>query len=284
MDTEKVHLSKEHEDYLTTVYGKALDNRAEDPILGDRFADEALQKIDFDFKKLKMPSGGEITLPFRAKLFDLWTREFLAVHPQATVLHLGCGLDSRVFRIDPPTVVRWYDVDLPDVIELRKRLYPERHDTVLLATSVTNPGWLEAIPTDRPVLVVAEGLLQHMSEGDAVGLLSRLIDHFPSGEILFDVYSHLTTRLLNLAIRLSVLGRKTADAGALAVLPWAMDDPQELIDKVPRLKLVSTISYLTYPEMLDRLSASSRYQKVVGGFMKRFKWYQKAMQHMRFKF
>ena len=98
--------------------------RVENSILGDTFADEIVQKIDFDFKKLHLPSGGAITLPMRAKHLDGWTREFLAAHPSATVLNLGCGLDSRVFRIDPPATVRWYDVDLPDVIELRKRLYP----------------------------------------------------------------------------------------------------------------------------------------------------------------
>jgi O-methyltransferase involved in polyketide biosynthesis len=61
------------------------------------------------------------------------------------VLHLGCGLDSRVFRIDPLATVHWYDIDFPDVIELRRRLYPERHDYTLIPASVTEAGWLDAI-------------------------------------------------------------------------------------------------------------------------------------------
>jgi O-methyltransferase involved in polyketide biosynthesis len=107
---------------------KRFDNCAEKPILGDKFADEVVRHIDFDFEKLKVPKGAEITLPMRAKHLDQWTREFLAANLVSTVLHLGCGLDSRVFRIGPPATVRWYDVDMPDVIELRRRLYPERHD------------------------------------------------------------------------------------------------------------------------------------------------------------
>lgn len=125
METEKVRLTKEKETYLITLYGKAMDNCAEKPILGDKFADEVVRHIDFDFEKLKVPKGAEITLPMRAKHLDQWTREFLAANPVSTVLHLGCGLDSRVFRIDPPATVRWYDVDMPDVIELRRRLYPD---------------------------------------------------------------------------------------------------------------------------------------------------------------
>ena len=175
----RVDLSGAPQTTLATLYAKALDADFPEPILGDRYAKEIVERIDYDWAKTTITARNSPSVTTRSAHFDTWVRQFLAVHPQTVVLHLGCGLDSRVFRIDPPAVVRWYDVDLPDVIELRKRLYPERHDTVLLATSVTNPGWLEAIPTDRPVLVVAEGLLQHMSEGEAVGLLSRLIDHFP---------------------------------------------------------------------------------------------------------
>jgi hypothetical protein len=55
----------------------------------------------------------------RAATFDLLTTRYLADHPDATVLHLGCGMDSRVFRVDPPASVQWFDVDYPDVIDLR---------------------------------------------------------------------------------------------------------------------------------------------------------------------
>ena len=98
METEKVHLTKEKETYLATLYGKALDSRSKNPILGDYFADEVVRHIDYDFEKLKIPKGASITLPMRAKHLDQWTREFLNANPVSTVLHLGCGLDSRVFQ------------------------------------------------------------------------------------------------------------------------------------------------------------------------------------------
>ncbi len=111
MEAKKIHLDKDNETYLITLYGKALDNRTKNPILGDKFADEAVRRIDFEFENLKSPKGASVSLPVRAKHIDNWAREFLAANPDATVLHLGCGLDSRVFRIDPPATVRWYDVD-----------------------------------------------------------------------------------------------------------------------------------------------------------------------------
>jgi O-methyltransferase involved in polyketide biosynthesis len=94
MDADKVHVPEERKSYLSTIYGKALDARAEHPILGDTFADDATRRIDFDFHKLAVGGDAAITLPFRAKFFDNWTREFLGAHPDSNVLHLGCGLDT----------------------------------------------------------------------------------------------------------------------------------------------------------------------------------------------
>jgi O-methyltransferase involved in polyketide biosynthesis len=126
LEPKRIRLTREKETYLATLYGKALDAAVEDSILGDRSAADAVARIDYDFSALKLPKGGEITLPMRAWHFDQWTRAFLATNPRSTVLHLGCGLDTRVYRIDPGPHVRWFDVDRPEVIALREQLYPER--------------------------------------------------------------------------------------------------------------------------------------------------------------
>lgn len=205
MGTEKVHLTKDKESYLPTVYGKALDSRSKDPILGDKFSAEALSKIDFDFNKIYV-KGSEVSVAVRAKHLDGWAREFLAANPTATVLHLGCGLDSRVFRIDPPATVRWYDVDMPDVIEIRKKIYPELHDYQMIGSSVTDPHWLDRIPGDRPVLVVAEGLMSYLTEKDVVDLFNRITEKFPHGDIVFDVHSGLMNWVLNRALAHNKVG------------------------------------------------------------------------------
>ncbi len=122
MEARTIRLSKDKETYLATLYGKALDASAARPILGDRWAADAVARIDYNFEGLNLPRGHDITLPLRAGHFDRWTRAFLAANPASTVLHLGCGLDTRVYRIDPEPRVRWFDVDFPDVIALREAL------------------------------------------------------------------------------------------------------------------------------------------------------------------
>jgi O-methyltransferase involved in polyketide biosynthesis len=59
----------------------------------------------------------------RAKQLDDWSTDFLRRHPNAVVLHLGCGMDTRAFRLHPPETVQWFDVDQPDVIAFRRKLY-----------------------------------------------------------------------------------------------------------------------------------------------------------------
>jgi O-methyltransferase involved in polyketide biosynthesis len=274
MDAERVHVPEERKSYLSTIYGKALDARAEHPILGDTYAEEAVSRIDFDFDKLAVGGDAAITLPFRAKLFDDWTREFLDAHPDATVLHLGCGLDTRVFRIDPPVTVRWYDVDLADAIDLRRSLYPERPGYEMIATSVADVKWLDAVPGDKPVLVVAEGLVQYLTVEDRDALFMRITEQFPSGEITFDAYGGATTAVLSFALRLARTGLR---------LYGPLKDGHEIEQHVPRLKLVSAVSFLTLPEMVPLL-IHSKAQGWLYRRMERWKWYRRSMQHFRYEF
>jgi O-methyltransferase involved in polyketide biosynthesis len=82
---------------------KALDNRLPDPILGDAYAEQVMRRLDPGYDKGRFGTSQlGLAAVVRAKAYDDWARSFLADHPDAVVLHLGCGLDARVYRIDPP--------------------------------------------------------------------------------------------------------------------------------------------------------------------------------------
>ncbi|MFN8475841.1 MAG: class I SAM-dependent methyltransferase [Anaerolineae bacterium] len=274
MGDTKIRLAKEKETYLATLYGKALDASAQNPILGDRFAADAVARIDYDFKDLKLPNGGEITLPMRARHFDQWTRAFIAAHPVCTVLHLGCGLDTRVYRIDPEPTVRWYDVDLPDVIALRKQLYPERPGYHQIGASVSDLAWLNEVNGDTPVFVVAEGLMMYLPDKDGTALLRRITEQFPSGEIAFDAYSGAMVRLVS---------RLATVRGAKVELVWGVDDPHDLEQQIPKLHLVESVAFLTMPDLVNRL-ARNRFWKAMHGAMGRLGFYRNLVRHLRYAF
>lgn len=225
---EKVHLTHEKATLLITLYAKAEESRLPDSLLRDHYAADAVARIDHDFSKLGMNRDEMIGLSMRAYTLDAWVREFIAAHRGATVLHLGCGLDSRVFRVDPPPDVSWFDVDYPDVIELRKKLYPSRPGYQLLGSPIANLAWLAKIPADKPTLVVAEGLFLYLQEDDVLQLLRAVTTQFPSGEIAFDAYSRWGLAM----VRRNRMIRQT---GALTF--WSLGNPQDLESQVPGLRL-----------------------------------------------
>jgi O-methyltransferase involved in polyketide biosynthesis len=143
MVREKIHLIREKQTLLATLYARALESRSQHPILVDRWAEVLVNRIDYDFPKLGIGRNDAAAIAIRARQLDEWTTEFLAQHREALVLHLGCGLDARMHRIDPTSGVLWYDLDYPDVIELRQRLLAPRVGCMMIGSSVTDSGMVE---------------------------------------------------------------------------------------------------------------------------------------------
>jgi O-methyltransferase involved in polyketide biosynthesis len=229
----KVTLTGAAETLLAPLYARALDARSPHPLLGDRAAAELVERLDYDFTRLGINGTNAVGVALRARYFDRKVRVFLAAHPEATVVHLGCGLDDRFGRIAPGPGVRWFDLDQPEVIELHKQLHPERDRHETIAASVTEPDWPVRVPTDRPVLVAAEGLSMYLTAADGPRMLRNVVARFPYGHVVFDSYSRFAVR----STRSFTLFRRTG-----AQLAWGVDDPRELSAQVPGLKLLESVS------------------------------------------
>jgi len=226
-DLEKVDVAGVQQTALALLHSKALDSRRPDSILGDREADNALRRMDFDFNTLRIKRQDEKPAAARAKTYDGWVKRFLDVQPECVVLHLGCGLDTRVYRIDPPPTVDWYDIDFPDMVELRQRLFTQRPGLHLIGSSITDPGLLDTIPRDKPVLVISEGCTPYLRADEGIAMLRRIVAHFPSGELLFDGWSRAGVRW--------VVSRFGPVKASGTQVDWSVDDPHELEDAVPGL-------------------------------------------------
>lgn len=233
-DKVSVDLSGPAQTMLTTMYCKALDADWDRPILGDGFAKAAVDRIDYDWRELKVAARWTPLVTVRAAQLDIWACQFLAAHQHATVVHLGCGLDSRVFRLDPGPGVEWYEVDYPAVIELRERIFPTRPRYHLVATSATDPSWLDRIPPDRPVLLLAEGVSMYLTEREGVALLQHVVDRFASGEVQIDFYNWLT-------IRSQKTHRLQRQSGS--TLYWAVNSPSDLLGRVVGLRLLTAATF-----------------------------------------
>ncbi|HZU47319.1 MAG TPA: class I SAM-dependent methyltransferase [Mycobacterium sp.] len=212
---------------LCTLYLRAYESRSKRPVLGDRAAAEAVDRIHYNFARMRwsmLPATNQFMVALRAKQIDIWAADFLQRHPDAVVLHLGCGLDSRAFRLDTPPGVQWFDVDVPNVIDLRRKLYDDHDRYRMIGSSVTDPEWLEQTPAGGPALVIAEGLLMYLTATEVRELLQRLTDRFSTGELLADITSPSGPWLSRIFTH--------------GITKWGTRDGHELTQWNPRLKLV----------------------------------------------
>jgi O-methyltransferase involved in polyketide biosynthesis len=181
-------------------------------------------------------------------------QQFIARHPNAVGLDLGAGLDSRVFRLDPPATVDWYDVDYPEVVTARQRLLPARANAHTIAADLTDPGWLDAVPAGRPALIVADGLMAFLTPDDMITLVNRLVGHFPSGELAFNGYSRF-------AIWAARHYHGTQSVADLIRSP-GFDDPHQPERWNPRLRLVNEILLTREPEVAAFPPALRRFTRL----------------------
>lgn len=246
-----MRLEGSQETLLITLYAKAVDNRSTPSILHDALADDLVRHIDYNFERFGLSAYDIRALALRSRIIDNWTRAALQSRADTLVLHLACGLDSRIYRVDPALDVDWIDIDFPAVIKLRRDLLPQRLGRYRsLATNVMEPDWIAKLDNERPVLVIAEGLFPYLDEERARELMRRLIEHFPQGgQLLCDVYGRLALRFLRNAQMIRATQARVGD--------WGANGAKQLESWHPRLQLVDEPDYARLPEM-DALPLGQR--------------------------
>jgi O-methyltransferase involved in polyketide biosynthesis len=252
---------------------KALDNRLPAPILGDVYAEQTMRRLDPGYDK-GMFGASQLGLAavVRAKALDDWARSFLADHGDAVVLNLGCGLDARVYRIEPSADVDWYDLDYPAVVDLRRQFLPPREHYTLIGSDVTDLTWLERIPRGRPVLLIAEGLVPYLTEADARLLLTSVVDAFPTGQMLFDIVSVAAWR----GSKWDPLGRKYNSQ-----FHCGFNDPAAPADWHPRLEYVDEAPMNDSPLLTAKAPATVRRMYRLMNLLPAFK---RSSRILRFRF
>lgn len=270
-DKVSIDLTGPAQTMLTTLYLKALDADFERPVLGDRFAKEAIERIDYDWNDLGVNGKWAPIVTIRTAQYDIWAKQFIAAHGPCTVVHLGCGLDSRVFRVDPGADVQWYDVDFPGVIELREKVYPSRPNYHLLATPATELSWLDQIPADKPVLFLAEGISMYLTEDDGIALLRRVVERFPSGELQIDFYNWVGIR----SQKTQTLVRKTG-----STLHWAVNSPDDILSNVAGTRLLASVTIFS----ASTAPRASKLFKALGRAIRVVPPVRNALQYHRYGF
>ncbi len=177
-----------------TLYLRAIESKRPNALVKDEWAEEIVRQLDQDFLERTLAlteESGRIVMILKSRDFDQLTQAYLADNSNAVVVHLGCGLDTRFERVDNGRV-EWYDLDLPEVIDLRHKYIGnegERHHD--LACSVLEREWIDElqIHSRRPFLFLAEGLFMYLNEDQVKSVVLAIKQNFPGAELVFDAYS-----------------------------------------------------------------------------------------------
>ncbi len=212
-DTAVQDLKDVAETLYITLYVRAQEAQRPDALIKDEKAAALVDRLKYDFsqiKEIRLDDGDKVSLVLRNLQYDHYARDFLARNPDGVVVHIGCGLDSRFERVDNGRV-EWYDLDLPQVIALRKKyLGGESGRYHQLATSAFDLAWLDGLCAlrPRPFLFLAEGVFMYFEEAQVRSLALRIRECFPGAELAFDVLSPLMVRLNNLRFTLTHYGAR----------------------------------------------------------------------------
>ena len=181
-----VQLEGVSETTLWTLHHRASEAARPDRVLHDPMAVELVDTIDFPFEtRFGTSSTWSQWQALRARTFDREVRRFLHDHPDGTVIALGEGLETQLWRVNN-NHVRWVSVDLPPVIQLRQQLLPASPRLELVASSVVDGAWLDEIGRTRGTLVTAQGLLMYLEPEQVHELIAACAARIADGGLLFD--------------------------------------------------------------------------------------------------
>ena len=253
MNTQKESTAKLKdvpETLMITLYGRYTEQAYTDCILKDEKALEIAEKVDYDFSKYADGWASQLGTVIRAKVIDDLLSKFLTNYPQAIIINLGGGLCTRFFRIDNGEIT-WYDVDFPEVIELKQKLIKQSHRYHFIASSILEPTWISQIHVEenKPLFIIMEGVSMYLTEEENKALFQQIQTMFApkytSIEMVFDVINCKSAAQTK---RHDTVSKTTAK------FKWGIDNSQEIETWNLGITLKYEIFYLSefakYPQRM----------------------------------
>jgi len=241
---------------LLTMFCHAAESQQNDAILNDRWAVEIARQLAPDIAasssnmlhslaKGKTNSTARVHLALRARQYDQFGRDFLARNPGGSIVNIGCGMDSRYFRLGVEMRGSFFDLDLPEVIDFKRRFFQEDAHYRMIGASVLDFKWMDqaAAEADGPTLFMAEGVFPYLEEGDVRRLITTLCSRFPGSELVCEVinkrwisgfWKALTERKM----------QRSAGIGRGAMFHFGLRDCREMESWDRRISFLGDWSYL----------------------------------------
>lgn len=235
------------------LYGKAEVSK-KGILLYDPKAEDIWEQEGFELKGKAKSKWLTYYMGIRSSVFDDWTKEKMEEMSDAVILHIGCGMDSRIDRVQGYERT-WYDVDFPEVIKERKKYYTETRTYHMFAADARETAWISDMPKGNAI-VIMEGLSMYLKAKELRNLLVALNRHFVKVHLLMDCYTKFSAKA-------SQYKNPVNDVGVTKL--YGYDDP-EMIGRKTGLRYVGEHD-LTPEDKINELQGFERqfFKHVMGG-------------------
>ena len=196
----RVNLAGVPETMLWPLWNRAAEHVRVNRLIDDPMAADLVGRIAYDFAEtFGKPS---VLHAVRARVGDDLIKEYLRAHPAGSVVALGEGLETQLWRAGNDSV-RWFSVDLPDAIATRRSLLPDDLRVEHVPCSALDPSWMDAVPDGPPPFISAAGLLMYFQEHEVHRLLVQIAQRFPGAQIYFDTIPPWLSRKTQRGLRVT---------------------------------------------------------------------------------
>lgn len=229
---ESIDLQGVPETMLQTLYARASHTKRPDRKFCDSRAVEIVEQLDYDFSEAEKDAAMSAGVLARTILLDRMVGAFIRENPHGVVVNIACGLDTRFYRLDNGTI-RWYNLDLPETIQIRRRFLEENGRVSTIACSAMDEAWAEAVePSEEKTLVVIEGLVMYLTEADVQDILSIIDRRFTAVEVIMETMNPFIMRHV----------KERSIAATRAKFTWGIKSGKELEPLASGLTWVEDVS------------------------------------------
>lgn len=187
MGNEKIKpvLKGTAETMLQCFYARAMHSRNPKNKFRDEKAEELVDRLDYDFSKASKDTAMSSGIVARSVVFDELVSDFINKNPDCTVVNIACGLDTRAYRMDNGRLT-WYNLDLPETIEVRDSVFKESGRISTVACSVLDAAWVKQIKVRGKMLFIIEGLTMYMTADEVKTMLGIIRDNFDNAYVCME--------------------------------------------------------------------------------------------------
>ena len=217
---EKIKLTGVPETMLQTVYARAKESSTRGAI-HDEKAEQIIAALDYDFSLADKDSAMRSGVIARSIVLDKLVSEWLSKNPDAVVVNIACGWDTRCYRMKGYS--HWYNLDLPETIAVREKLLPESGKISQIAMSAMDDWGGEISESDAPILVIIEGLTMYLNEADVKRIFAVIAGRFQKATVFVETMNPVMAKRF----------KEKSIEGSHAKFTWGVKDGKTLAELLP---------------------------------------------------